>query len=1657
MSVIAHDSRRPPGRHGAGGSLSEWDHDPVATDRWQPTRAGAVNSWAWTDETLMFADGWLALAGPNGSGKSLTASMLVTVLLDGEVSQKALSVSGEAVGTLIDRHTDRNAKEDRTGAWWLEYGRRDSDTGDVRYLTTGLWLRSQSSALQKAFFITPGRVGTDLLLARQREPVPIEALAEQLAAAGGQLFISHDRLAAKARDFVHVAEENQYRDTVRTTLFSPLDSVQFDALVGVLRSLRSVRTAEAISPNQMRAVLTEALPALDPRALQFIAETMERIAGLEGQLKRARAEIRQLEQSEQQYQRYIDAVIAEEAARLAHAQTVFDDHAREARTAEQQLAEAQAQADQVQERREELRSEIAGLRGRLQAAEDALRDHAGAELPHLEERLGDQRRRVSDLEQECDELEEESRNAGHQAEESAAQARSGQHHLTGIGSQLRITAAEVGAQAFVDRLGDVTHQVTAVEDLGQASPDMDIARVAETPRGWIEARVARLTGIDAALHAHELAQGEQRTEATYLRRAEDTWDRLADLADLAATERAAAEANFLDQLRRWDDDRSQLPAVPTDLTADAEDRIDPDRLVAWLHQAVTATRDRVALAARQQDVAHGTRTVNDADGAARRATKAREDADQSARQAQHDLESAQERARLDHAVADERAQQAHADHDQSADAAREITASAGRALADGQAAAAQAAARWARQVAAWRDGLVHLDGSAVPLPGAPETIDLRQPFVDLERAHAVAVSELQLQISDARRAIAIEGDRVAEIRGELDDARRQLPVPPAPPWRSPRAPDRGVPLWATVAFADNISAERADLIEGALLTAGILDALITGDGLVGDGELVLAGDGPAAGHSLADILVPEADAGVDPRLVAWLLGAIAIDLAGSNLHIGRLRTGAVIATAPCSYRATFIGRTTRERARLALVADLELRLASARDALDTARRHLEGLESAVLAAGQERDDFPPAGSVTEARDQVNQLQLGLAAARQQTTEALAAAAARLTTVLAEIASAHQAIELAVEHARRQTEESASELRRTWQVEEAANDARTAAREALAEATERRDQAQAAHLQCAAEEQRFPDLGELRRTAREEDAAERDAAAARAQVNEHRRRHQQASERVRQTLQGVHTSATLSDGAVLPTDRDGLRQHRDLVSALLQQVGAWQSAAQRTLDLLAAAGRDHRAAGKAATRLQKAATSVGQARLEADQLAARVEQTRALYGAEYTQLRETKDTLASELADRQAKDEQMAGAFRRHDNAAVAARTTLDGLAPRRQEADQHRTMCFDRMCLLVAHEFATVPDTLTRDERHQPANLTAALSWARQLLADKPATSARLDGLKSTRERAQKQLETTMRTVNQALAEFDQQLDSAILDGTEWRRITLAAPNAAVGEDLRQAAETLRATAEGLEQDLRHDIKATLKTSMFTQLRRDIQTRREAARDLVRHIRATLENVRTGVAKVGVQVDWKVRDDDNSQQMVALLAAPPSDEVFDQMYEILRERMEDAGEESWTDRVAHTFDYRSWHQWEIGVTHSSFGTDQFKTVNARSNPLKGLSTGESRLATMLPLLAAAWSMYSGHAYQGPRLLSIDEIDAAFDEANLRQILALLRTWKFDILATTPTIAPLIKREAQQVVVHEVVTDGRHRITVPWLWQGSGEPTPLLLPTPADGD
>ncbi|WP_031029866.1 hypothetical protein [Streptomyces albus] len=363
---------------------------PGADGRWQPTRAGIVNSWAWASEDLLFADGWLTLAGPNGSGKSLTASMLVTVLLDADTSQTALSVSGKAAGTLTSRHTDFNDREDRTGAWWLEYGLRDPGTGEVRFLTTGLWLRATGGHLHRAFFLAPARIGTDLLLQRDREPVRIEDLAEQLAACDGELFTASPSLRTKALAHLPVVEdERDYRSTIRTRLFAPLDEVQFDALIAVLRSLRSLRTAEAISPTRMRQVLTDALPALDTDSLTLIAEAMERIAELETQLQRTRDEAKLLQSTDRAYRRYLTTVAQTQAAALTAANTEVDDQTRRTREATSQLQAAQAAEAAADTEHTATLSRISELEGRLEAADSELRGHAGADLPLREIRAAE--------------------------------------------------------------------------------------------------------------------------------------------------------------------------------------------------------------------------------------------------------------------------------------------------------------------------------------------------------------------------------------------------------------------------------------------------------------------------------------------------------------------------------------------------------------------------------------------------------------------------------------------------------------------------------------------------------------------------------------------------------------------------------------------------------------------------------------------------------------------------------------------------------------------------------------------------------------------------------------------------------------------------------------------------------------------------------------------------------------------------------------------------------------------------------------------------------------------------------------------------------------------------------------------------------------------
>lgn len=1633
---------------------------PGQDGRWQPTRAGVVNSWTWADEVFLFADGWLAFAGPNGSGKSLTASMLVTLLLDADCSPGALSVSGEAAGTLHSRHTDRNEREDRTGVWWLEYGLRDKH-GAVSYLTTGLWLRSVSGTLHRAFFVTPAQVGAGIELRPERDVVSIEKLAEQLAATDGQLFTSSTRFRPKAESHLSVAAEDQYRRHLRARLFAPLDDVQFDALVGVLRSLRSVRTAEAISPNEMSRVLTNALPALDDERLAVVAEAMERIADLEKQLEQTVEETRLLSRTEELYHRYVGAVTAAEAALLANAVTVFDDQTRQGREAATALADADRRRRATTKRRAAIQAETADLEGQLDAVDTRMRDHAGAELPQLEKRLEglrDQRDRDTERASRERETAGEAADRAGRAAETAGEA---QVHLAGLGGELEAAGTRWGAGAALERLLGAG-RVLAEAGIGRTG-SIAVDQVGAVPLAWAEMRETQTRRVRDALHTHMLAQRDEQAAAAELRRIEDDEDRLGQEALTTRKARISAEQALLDVITVWETDRVEISTVPG-LLKEPEGRLDPGAIEGWLRGAWDDARSRIAVPDHRRAADAAGNEARHAAAAAATATEQRQRAEAEAHETESRRVTVEQDALQQREGTQTRRQRERESHAAAGIDAREVTTRAQIELGAGREAAATAGRTWGEAVAIWRAQLVHLPAEALLLPYHPDEFgpddldpdefDPDSAHRELERGYGEVVATLRSRIVVADRAVEEAQNVVLAVDAELKDALRAAPVPPAPPWREARQRVGAAPLWSLVDFRPGLSQSEADRLEGVLLVAGLLDALVTSDGQVIAGELVFTPDAPVpGGRSLADLLVIENEPDIEGEHVLAILRGVAVNGTDGDPADGLLRNGVLTAASPDGYRAAFIGRTARERARLELVAVLENRLGAARDDLDRAQTRRAGIDDDLLAAAAERDSFPSADELRRRRGAVLELRVAVEAAQRRTAELLAAADERLRGKLADIDADEAVIDARVAAAGQQAAHAATAARDAVAADDSAQSELGAALVAETEAVARLEQAESAQRGADAERGRFPSCDPLREALWTEDVADRMLSGAQAATLAGRDRHRSASVKVASVLRAVHDAATLPDGAMLPTSAEALDGFVSALNQLTRGVETWMHAAARTGDLLRDAERARSDAARAEQAVRTAEDDAVRVGLAVERLEAHVTSILRLHGAEYEELRTARRALEERIAAVKAEDEQRLKQWEEATQEAFRAEAILNELEPARERAERDRDACFRAMALLVTHGLASVPDGISTDDAGRPANITAALTWSRRLLAGRPGDGGRVATLTKTRDQALTALENSTRTVNGALARFDQQVDIATISGTQWRRATLAAPNATIGEDLRAAVEALRATSARLRSDLRDDVKATLKTSMFTQLRRDIQDRRELAQELVRQIRSTLAGVRTGIAKVGVEIDWVVREDADARRMVELISAPPSDETFEQMYEVLHQRMEESRGDAVAGRVADAFDYRTWHEWKISVTHASFGdgsTERFRPVSARSNPLKALSTGESRLATMLPLLAAAWSMYSGDGYRGPRLLSIDEIDAAFDEENLRQVLALLRSWDFDVLATTPTITPLMKREAQQVVIHQVTATGGTRVAVPWLWQGFGEPQSLEL-------
>jgi uncharacterized protein (TIGR02680 family) len=277
----------------------------------------------------------------------------------------------------------------------------------------------------------------------------------------------------------------------------------------------------------------------------------------------------------------------------------------------------------------------------------------------------------------------------------------------------------------------------------------------------------------------------------------------------------------------------------------------------------------------------------------------------------------------------------------------------------------------------------------------------------LRGAHAVAVARL----ADARAALARQRDSLETEQAALTEEAAQLragidPGPPVPAWRGAdtRSGRPGAPLWQLVDFAPQLpAAERAGL-EAALLAAGLLDAWVTPDGslLQGDGGTpwpdaqwqIRPARTPQPQHTLSAFLQADTAAagGVPPTVVAELLHSVACgaqDESDAEAWVGadgRFRI-AGLAGATAAGPARYIGHAARQAARAQRLAQIEQRQAELGAALAALQAQALALAQRAERAAEEWQQAPSEQALRRAQETAAAALRALTQARQREAEA----------------------------------------------------------------------------------------------------------------------------------------------------------------------------------------------------------------------------------------------------------------------------------------------------------------------------------------------------------------------------------------------------------------------------------------------------------------------------------------------------------------------------------------------------------------------------------------------------------------------------------------------------------------------------------------------
>lgn len=317
--------------------------------RYRLHRAGIVNVWQYDQQEFHFGDGRLLLRGKNGAGKSKALEMLLPYLLDGDA--RALDATGTGRTTLAWLMLDGFEGTNRLGYLWVEFHMTAEDGSDD-YLTLGAALRASKSTKKAtpSFFITPLRVGEDLVLVDSGKPMSVDGLK----AAVGPANITERAV--------------EHRDSVARKLFGITEPRRYRNLTQLLHRLRRPTVGDRIEGGGLTTLLSETLPGLDEEVVDKVARNLHDLDSVRDELGRLERTDDALRAFLTKYSAYLKSVVHRSAddvrRQLEQLATRRKDAGGAAKTAarlKQQESETQARSLSLDEEVEAAETELDAL------------------------------------------------------------------------------------------------------------------------------------------------------------------------------------------------------------------------------------------------------------------------------------------------------------------------------------------------------------------------------------------------------------------------------------------------------------------------------------------------------------------------------------------------------------------------------------------------------------------------------------------------------------------------------------------------------------------------------------------------------------------------------------------------------------------------------------------------------------------------------------------------------------------------------------------------------------------------------------------------------------------------------------------------------------------------------------------------------------------------------------------------------------------------------------------------------------------------------------------------------------------------------------------------------------------------------------------------